>query len=398
MDRPWYLGVVFWGIEFRNDFLDFCLSSLLAPGNIPAIRQKAESRFLFCTTQSDWEAVQSHPTFQLLTQYLTPVWLDLVPCDKPETKMQMMSRGHRMLADVMYRERVWGTYIYPDTVFADGVMTKLQDLGRQGKKIVLAHCPRFANQQFLKILRTAGHISPGHPLALSGRTLMMMARPHMHSETRCYEWDAGYFRAEFPALIWWAVSGGGFLCHTSAWAPLLIDYSRIERHDTWTLDNWTIDGDYVFRNIHSPDEVYAETDPDAMTLISFTDEARLSYLPLTSGRIVRLPMLGTWYKTLCLRNLLNSSEIDPLKRQLFQLPIYVPGESPTSDLDRVRTRAQQILKGCSRPLTVFESKIMYGLRVLNEGILLHLGFWVSNRPRLLPWIPRRIRERITGKI
>ncbi|MDR4493608.1 MAG: hypothetical protein AB7P17_12765 [Nitrospirales bacterium] len=397
MAHPWYLGVVFWGTEFRNDFLDFCLSSLLAPGNIPAITEKADCRFLFCTTRADWEAMQNQPSFHLLGQHLQPVWLELSPVDPQETKMQMMSRGHRMIADVMYRRKVWGTYVYPDTVFADGVLSRLQELGLQGKKIVLAHCPRFANQGFLHALRTAGLIQSGLPLSLSGGRLMTMAMPHMHSETRSYQWDAPYFRAEFPALIWWPVSGGGLLCHTTAWAPLLIDYGRIERHDTWTLENWTIDGDYVFRNIHSLDEVHAETDPDAMTLISFTDETRHSYLPLLPRPVVRLPGLGTWYRKLCLRNLLHSAEIDPLKRKLFLVPIYVPGEAPSSNLEKIRTESSQILNESSRPLSSMESRIMYWLRVVNEGIFLHAGFWIANRPQLLRMMPEPVREKITGK-
>lgn len=397
MAHPWYLGVVFWGTEFRNDFLDFCLSSLLAPGNIPAISEKAESRFLLCTTRADWEAMQSHPTFVLLERHLQPVWLELAPANEQETKMQMMSRGHRMIADTMFRRKVWGTYVYPDTVFADGVLSRLEELGLQGKKIVLAHCPRFANQGFLHALRTGGVINPGVPLSLPGRRLMTMAMPHMHSETRSYQWDAPYFRAEFPSLIWWPESGGGVLCHTTAWAPLLIDYGRIEQHDTWTLEQWTIDGDYVFRNIHSRDEVYAETDPDAMTLISFTDESRLSYLPLRPRTVVRLPGLGTWYRKLCLRNLLNSSEIDPLKRQLFRLPIYIPGKKPSSELEKVMSESGRILNECSRPLSPMESRIMYWLRVVNEGILLHAGFWIANRPQLLRMMPEQVREKITGK-
>lgn len=397
MARGLYFGVVFWGKDFREDFLDYCLSSLLAPGNIPSVTEKTESRFLMCTTRSDWEAMQNHSTFLLLKQHVEPVWLELAPGEGRETKMQMMSRGHRMIAEAMHDRRVWGTYIYPDTVVADGVVSRLQELAVQGKKVVLAHCPRFANQHFLRSLRETGLIKPGVPLALPGRRLMTMAMPHMHSETRRYQWESAYFHAEFPSLVWWAVPSGGMLFHTFAWAPLLIDYGRIEHHDTWTLENWTIDGDYVFRNVHSPDEVYAETDPDAMTLISFTDEARLSYLPLNPRHIVRLPGIGTWYRKMCLRHVLNSTEIDPLKRRLFRLPIYVPGEDGGEDAGNVQRHAERILEDCSRPLSNLESKILYWFRVFNEGPLLHLGFWAANRPRLLQWLPAGLRNKLPAK-
>ena len=38
---PFYFLVVFWGAKHREYFVDYCLSGLLAPGNIPALDRPA---------------------------------------------------------------------------------------------------------------------------------------------------------------------------------------------------------------------------------------------------------------------------------------------------------------------------------------------------------------------
>lgn len=387
--RPHYFGVVFWGEEFRSYFLDYCLSSLLASQNIPALENKSANRFLICTTAEDWRKMNEHPTFLLLKSEMQPVLLDLECLENANDKMQMMSRGHKAIACRMHEDGAYGTFIYPDTIFSDGVVAKLQSLAKQGKKVVVAHCPRFANEGFLELLRAKGLIQPGCPLPLSGRELLVMALPHMHSETRRYEWEASYFHAEMPALIWWWVGNDRLVVHSFTWAPLLFDYSKVVVHDTETLDNWTIDGDYIYRNITSLDEVHVETNPDVMTLISFTSETSLTYLPLKPKFLVRLPVIGLWYRKLCLRNVLNAPQVDPLKRQLFHLPVYVPHVLPEEKVKSFNTKITQIFQDCTEPLTDFEQRMFYWLRILNEGIVLHLSYWIARRPYL---------KRVVGKM
>jgi hypothetical protein len=318
--RPFGFGVVFWGAEFRGYFLDFCLPSLLAPGNIPAIENKAESCFLICAPAEDWQAMQAHRTFRLLADHIRPVHLDFTTPGPAYDKMRVMSFGHKLVAEWMHRERVWGVFVYPDTVFADGVVAEAQRLGRLGKKCVLAHCPRFANEGFLDELRARGEVEPGKPLCLSGRELIRLAMPHLHSEMIRYDWDSRYFYAESPPLIFWRLPRGGMLFHTTAWALMLVDYSHIDRHDTWALDNWTIDGDYIQRNFPDPRDVHAVTGDDEMTLISFTPEANFTYLPLQLPPDQSLGRKIYWLNRYVHRNV-----IDPLKLELFKRPLMISG-------------------------------------------------------------------------
>jgi hypothetical protein len=381
--RPFYLGVVLWGEEFRNYFLKFCLPSLLSPNNIPALENQTDSRFLICTTQADWTAMQADETFGLLKKQIKPVLLELKGLPGPGSKMQVMSEGHKALACRMHELRAYGTFIYPDTVFADGVLTECQRLAKEGKKVVLAHCPRFANEGLLRELAERGLIKPGTPITLAPRELIALALPHMHSESRRYEWEAPYFYAESPVMVWWQIPEG-LLVHTVAWAPMVVDYNAITHHDTGTLDHWTIDGDYIHKNFSDPNDVCAVTESDSITLMSFTPESSLTYLPLRRGNLTILPVLGRWYRRLCLRAFLFSPAIDPLKRRLFVSTVKMAIASARPSSARIQTEAaEMVTQSLHRPPTAREQRALYWLRIINQGLLLHFGFWIKQRARFM---------------
>lgn len=370
--RGFDFGVVLWGPEFRGYFLDYCLASLLAPGNIPALDEKADSRFLVCTTAADWEAMREHANFQLLESMIPAVH---VPMDAPAAElstMRAMSRGHKAIADAMHGEGRRGMFVYPDTVFSDGLVAEVQRLASRGSVCVLAHCPRFANEGFLVDLASAGLVEPGRPIAMDGGELLQRGARHMHSETLRYDWNSPYFFAMSPALVYWRLPGGGFLFHTLTWAPVLIDYGRIGRHDTTALEDWTIDGDYVFRNVPGPGAVHALFDRPDLALISFTPESRFTYLPLALPPDQSFARKVVWLN----RYLRRSGTVDPLKLALFRRPLLVGADERDW---RVR-------------LTRLRAAVIVTLALAEPRMLLPLRTWLALRQavatgwdRLKPW-------------
>jgi len=375
--RPFYFGVVFWGEEFRGYFLDFCLASLLAPRNIPALENKPGSRFLICTTADDWAAMRGHPVFQLLAKQIEPVLIEMKRPADETSKMRAMSEGHATIAQTIHRAGVYGTFVYPDTVFADGVVAEAQGLAKAGKRVVLANCPRFANEGFLSSLTARGTQRTGQPMALKPEELISLAMPHMHSETRRYEWDAPYFYSRSPVVIWWKVPGGGLLMHSTCWAPILVDYSALATHDTSTLQDWTIDGDYIHRNFPDRRDVHASS---TMTLISFTPESRLSYLPLTRLRTDYVPAVSRWFKETNLRSFLFSRAMDPLKRELFAMPLRM-GAADQNRISPVETSAASLFARCTRPIGRRTQQALDMLWIVNDGVLKNFRLWLRQRWR-----------------
>src|SRR5208282_3263734 len=88
----------------------------------------------------------------------------------------------------------------------------------------------------------------GLPLVATSRQLVSAGIRSFHSQTLCYEWESPYL-ADFPVALWWRVpEEDGVIVHSLSWAPLLIDYDAVDHHDSSVMDNWTIDGDYIYHN------------------------------------------------------------------------------------------------------------------------------------------------------
>ena len=203
--------------------------------------------------------------------------------------------------------------------------------------------------------------------------------PHMHSETRRYEWDAPYFYARSPVVVWWKVPEGGLLMHSTCWAPMVVDYSALASHDMSTLHDWTIDGDYINRNFPARDDVHASS---TMMLISFTPESRLTYLPLKRLRTDYVPAISRWFKEMNLRSFVFSRAMDPLKRKLFAMPLRIGRVGHrTGPLEAVTTA---LFARCVRPVGRRTQWILDVLWVVNDGVTKNFQLWLKRRLRWLP--------------
>lgn len=376
--RPVDFGVVFWGREFREYFLEFCLASLLSPNNIPIVENRTDSRFLICTSREDWDCMQSHPLYRLLAQTIQPLWVELPSHSAGDTKIQRMSMGHKLMAELMHARQAYGSFIYPDTIFADGVVAEAQHLARSGKKVVLANCPRFANERLLTELTTQGVKRSGEPIVLQADELIGVTLSHIHSETLRYEWNAPYFYSRSPVAVWWRLPGRAVLMYSTCWAPILVDYAGLSTHDTTMLTEWTIDGNYIYRNFPNRNDVHAST---TMTLISFTPESRLSYLPLKRLRTDYVPGLNRWFKEMNMRSFIFSGVMDPLKRELFAKPLQLGTVVDAAAAKQVEREAAEIMIRCYSSIEPRTQTVLDLLWILNDGLLKNFGLWLKHRFR-----------------
>src|SRR6202795_461339 len=58
-----------WGYQFIGRFLEFCLPTLLAPNNIPAIARKLPCRFVLLSSAADEPIIRPHPARQKLERH-----------------------------------------------------------------------------------------------------------------------------------------------------------------------------------------------------------------------------------------------------------------------------------------------------------------------------------------
>jgi hypothetical protein len=115
---------------------------------------------------------------------------------------------------------------------------------------------------------------------------------------------------------WWRVPGeDGVLVHSLSWAPMLLDYTAILDHDTSTLDQWTLDGDYLYKNLDHIDRIHVVQDSDELFLASW---APLSEQPIEKRKV---SIFGYRLARVQFGSSFNSSYFDPLKRSVFFLPV-----------------------------------------------------------------------------
>jgi hypothetical protein len=327
-DLRLYIAVTFWGEQYRRYFVDYCLASLLAPGNIPAIADKASARLLVATTEADWQAMQSEPVFRLA---LAHVRVEHIPYEVPDHEtsrlqvMQAMSAGHRRLAERMFEDRAYGIFVYPDGILADGGIARLQDLALSGVKVVMCLAARFANEGLIGELQHHGLLSAGKPLVIDTVALAQMSIAHMHSETLRWNFDADVFYYSVYAFWWTVTPGQNMLFLAGNWAPMLLDYGSLAEHDTSAFDRWTLDGDYVYKNFTDPNDFYIVQSTSELFVTTITPENRVHH-SLKPFLPYRVAWLRTLLKTrLAHHFLLKRGLFDPIKLEFFQRPIRMQG-------------------------------------------------------------------------
>ena len=353
--RPFYFYVVLWGPRFRDYFLEYCLPSLLSPKNIPALINGRKNKFLIATRPEDWAAITATSIFKLLEEHIEPVYIEIPPCPPDKNGCQHMGTGHKIATELAFANKAYGVMITPDLLLSEGTVARLQEHAIAGKHVVLTAALRFAEEPFLGHLEARDVIpagvsrrDTGTPLVISGRQMVAAAMNGLHSETRRYEWDVPYF-AEFPVACWWRVPDeDGMVLHCFSWAPLLLDYGAVERHDVSTLETWTIDGDYVYKNFGDASNLHVVQDSDEMFLASWSplEDKRFDLKP---NPVFKHRFVGALAKGLALHSAFHSPVYDPLKRWIFFLPVYWHAQPLNGTWRRIEKRAYGTLRAYVSP-------------------------------------------------
>jgi len=353
--RPFYFIVVVWGERFTEFLLNFCIPSLLSPNNIPALVNRGKNKFLIATTHEDWERMERRPIFQLLKQYVEPVFISIPPRPADVGSHLHMGIGHKLATQMAFEDRAYAAILTPDLIVSDGTFAAAQRYAVDGVRVVLTAALRFGEEPLFENLEKLGIAAinsrfsdEARPLIATGRQLFWAGIRSFHSETLTYEWEKPYFASPFawylPSAVWWNVPDeDGIILHSLSWAPLLADYDVVERHDSSVMDYWTIDGDYVYRNFGLENTMHVVQDSDEAMLVSWAPlndrEHSLKPQLIYSNRHI-----GGLARDLVLHLTLADPKIDNLKRNLFIKPVYWHARDINAKWDSVEKEVNTILR------------------------------------------------------
>ncbi len=347
-----YISAIFWGGRYVEEYCRFCLASLMAPQNIPALSEslREQSRLVVVCPRKEWAMLNEQPLFKQAREWIEPLWLELDAGPEDEHKMTRMSRGHRLISEQAFEDKMAAVYLTPDLMLSDGSLKALEALSRRGKEVVLCIAVRYAEEGCLADFERLGLLRDGEPLALHARTLSEIAVRNLHSETLGWDFEASRF-AKQPICPFWRVPGElGIVMFGYSWAPLLVDYRRLANHDTSTFDEWTLDGDYVDRNFGGLTDncLHVVRDSDEIMLVSFTRESERS-IRTPRKPILQVPFVGFATRVALIHELHVSPIMDDLKRRIISRPVFIHGGHMRLSYTNTVERASQIIELATWP-------------------------------------------------
>jgi len=383
--RPIYFIVVVWGERYTDYFLNFCIAALLSPNNIPALHNREKNKILISTTHEDWDAMQIRPIFNLLKQYLEPVLVAIPSCPDGLSSCVHMGIGHKLATEIAFKERAYAVLLTPDLILSDGTISAVQRRAVEGYHVVLTAAMRFGEEPLFENLNKLGvanihsnFAKDGNPLIVSGRQLVWAGIRSFHSETIKYGFESDCF-SDFPVACWWHVpEEDGVLVHCLSWAPLLVDYNAIERHDSSMLDNWTIDGDYIYKNFGNSENVYVCYDSDEMMLVSW---APMNDRPqsLSPRNILKNKFLGNFIRKLIIYETFNNKVFDPLKRKIFFKPVKWHSKDLNLTWNVIESKTKNILFSAlgihQKDKKVFKNKLNLYFYLFNKALFYSFRFF-----------------------
>ena len=344
---PIYLGVAFWGEEFRRSFLDYCMASLLSEGNIPALtNESGKNRFLIYTTPEDFACMQDHPLLIRLASYMQVEFSPILFISEEEflqkknplgsSKMYHVTRAHAAIVSRMYQDQAVGSVLYPDTIYATHALDSSYRHIAAGRTAVLIHFPRLATKKLPEELARAGYLKEGNPLSIGARPLIKAALQHLHVDVVAEQWDLPYIGEIFMEVAWPLPKNSGFLFHAFTMWYIFIDYSKLSHHDTSCLEDNTMDGIYMYRNLKK-EEVYFVTDSDECTAVSFSDHIHRN---LVKNQSTSQKM--QWARQTL--RYMSYRQVDAFKLSFSRQPIFFHAEDLTPECYQIEKKAKKVVE------------------------------------------------------
>lgn len=299
-----------WGAR-TSDALNCCVASLLAPGNLPALRGHA--RLIIATLPANRQAFVDSSILTLAAKF-AEVELALIKASAGTAKHSLLSRGHLSGARRAARDKALAMYLCADSLVADGALPRLI-AAAQGKRAVLT-VPWAISAESARVDMERMRGADGS-LVVSARNVARLAA--MSPDGQFQQWKMtlpGFVAGEFPYCPWWRVCDDGILVHSLWHQPAVINFAEITQHDTTGLERWTYDGDYASRNATIEQCAILRDSDEYLAAFVRPD---LEWQPLgDSNTISPLDALAS---------ALGHPMTDDLKRKAFVVPFRIHGSA-----------------------------------------------------------------------
>jgi hypothetical protein len=219
-----------WGSSYVGQFLDYCLPTLLAPGNIPALTQALPTRFILLTRLSDLSVIVEHPAWRHLAERCHA---DIQPID------DLVADGnHHATITLAYARSLRATgkamtdtvffFLVGDYLVADGSLHAVLKRIRSGASGVMAGSLQMSAEAAVPLLRDRLQ-SSSCELALAPRLLASWALAYLHPSNAAGLINVSLLHNHETNKLFWTVDkhtliARFYLLHMIAIRPEVTDF------------------------------------------------------------------------------------------------------------------------------------------------------------------------------
>jgi hypothetical protein len=219
-----------WGYRFVNQFLEFCLPTLLAPGNMPAVAAMLPTRFVLLTRETDELLIRSSPAWRHLEEICAAEISridDLVTDGNHSATITLaFARAVRQTGVAMLDTAF--IFLVSDYLVADGSLRTVVERIRDGASGVVAGNFQIVAEDAIPLLRR--RIDPASTTTmLSPRELVGWSLGHLHPATVANMVNFGLSHNAHTNRLFWRVDehtliGRFYLMHMIGIRPEVADF------------------------------------------------------------------------------------------------------------------------------------------------------------------------------
>ena len=219
-----------WGSAFVRQFLDFCLPTLLAAGNIPALARALPTQFVLLTRSSDVAVIAEHPAWQHLTKCCeTGIQTidDLITDGNHHATITLAYTRALRASGQAIRDTVF-LFLVADYLVADGSLSAVLRRIQAGASGVLAGSLQIAAEAAIPLLRERLRMS-NCVLSLPPRLLANWAVTHLHPNSAGSVVNTSLLHNADTNRLFWSVDrntliGRFYLLHMIGIRPEVTDF------------------------------------------------------------------------------------------------------------------------------------------------------------------------------
>jgi hypothetical protein len=220
-----------WGYQFIGRFLEFCLPTLLAPNNIPAMARQVACRFVLLSSVADEPIVRSHPAWQKLERCCACEFQsidDLITQGNHTATITLaFERALRQSGEAM--PDTCFIFLMSDYLVADGSLATVLRTMQSGAGAALAGNFQIVAEDAVPLLRQKID-SDSQEIVLPPRELLRWSLSHLHPATAANIVNFGLTHNAHANRLFWRVDencliGRFYLMHPIAIHPETTDFA-----------------------------------------------------------------------------------------------------------------------------------------------------------------------------